>query len=207
MVAMSGTIMPEPLAMPLMVTLALPSFTVAVATFGKVSVVMIARAAAIHSPGAAGFSQRAEHAVEFAGVERFADHAGGGEKHLIGAASGRLGGNRGRQRRGLPSGLAGEGVGVAGIHHQRAADPFVEDLPRPSLARHQSTGADGHFDWVKTPATDVPLSITDQQHVGAALVADACSRGREFDARDRGHVGDVGGGEGRDGRGHGGFRR
>src|SRR6185437_15280044 len=41
-VAMSGAIMPAPLAMPLMVTLALPSLTVAVATFGKVSVVMIA---------------------------------------------------------------------------------------------------------------------------------------------------------------------
>ena len=53
MVAMSGAIMPAPLAMPLMVTLALPSFTVAVATLGKVSVVMIALAAAIQSPGAA----------------------------------------------------------------------------------------------------------------------------------------------------------
>src|SRR6202022_3731375 len=29
-------------------------------------------------------------------------------------------------------------------------------LPRPSLARHHSTGADGHFDWVKTPATAPP---------------------------------------------------
>ncbi|MGY4366337.1 hypothetical protein ACVW1A_002402 [Bradyrhizobium sp. LB1.3] len=45
-VAMSGAIMPAPFAMPLIVTLALPSFTVAVATFGKVSVVMIALAAA-----------------------------------------------------------------------------------------------------------------------------------------------------------------
>ena len=53
MVAMSGAIMPAPLAMPLMVTLALPSLTVAVATFGKVSVVMIARAALIQSAGAA----------------------------------------------------------------------------------------------------------------------------------------------------------
>src|SRR4029453_6338710 len=46
-VAISGMIMPAPLAMPLMVTLVLPSFTVAVATFGKVSVVMIALAASI----------------------------------------------------------------------------------------------------------------------------------------------------------------
>ena len=44
-VAISGAIMPAPLAMPLMVTVALPSLAVAVATFGKVSVVMITLAA------------------------------------------------------------------------------------------------------------------------------------------------------------------
>ncbi|MHC2689084.1 cobalamin biosynthesis protein CbiG [Bradyrhizobium liaoningense] len=33
-------------------------------------------------------------------------------------------------------------------------------LPPFSLARHHSTGAEGHFDLVKTPATAVPLSIT-----------------------------------------------
>ncbi len=33
-------------------------------------------------------------------------------------------------------------------------------LPRPSLVRHHSTGADGHFDRVKTPATVVPSSIS-----------------------------------------------
>ena len=50
-----------------------------------------------------------------------------------------------------------------------AADPLPPDPevgadapldPLPSLARHHSTGADGHFDLVKTPATVVPLSIT-----------------------------------------------
>src|SRR5258708_6814980 len=40
------------------------------------------------------------------------------------------------------------------------ADPPLEDPPLASLARHHSTGADGHFDLVKTPATVVPLSIT-----------------------------------------------
>ena len=40
------------------------------------------------------------------------------------------------------------------------ADPPLEDLPPPSLARHHSTGAEGHFDLVKTPATAVPLSMT-----------------------------------------------
>src|SRR5262249_44956868 len=53
MVAMSMAIMPEPLAMPLMATVVSPSFAVAVATFGKVSVVMIALAASIHPLGAA----------------------------------------------------------------------------------------------------------------------------------------------------------
>src|SRR6185437_11178206 len=52
-VAMSGMIMPAPLAMPLMVTVVLPSFALAVATFGNVSVVMIARAAPIQSSGVA----------------------------------------------------------------------------------------------------------------------------------------------------------
>ena len=42
MVAMSGAIMPAPLAKPLMVTVAPPSRALAVASFGNVSVVMIA---------------------------------------------------------------------------------------------------------------------------------------------------------------------
>ena len=68
-----------------------------------------------------------------------------------------LAASRRRQRRGLPSGLAGERIGVAGIHHQRAGASLSAAC---SLARHHSTGADGHFDLVKTPATVVPLSIT-----------------------------------------------
>ena len=32
-------------------------------------------------------------------------------------------------------------------------------LPPDNLARHQSTGAEGHFEVVKTPATCVPSSI------------------------------------------------
>jgi hypothetical protein len=53
MVAMSGAIMPAPLAMPLIVTVAAPSLTVRVAPFGKVSVVMMARAASTQGPAAA----------------------------------------------------------------------------------------------------------------------------------------------------------
>ncbi len=53
MVAMSGAIMPAPLAMPAMVTSTPSMATVAAASFGKVSVVMIARAASTMAPGAA----------------------------------------------------------------------------------------------------------------------------------------------------------
>ena len=53
MVAMSGAIMPAPLAMPQMVTGVAPSRTMAAAPFGNVSVVMIALAAASQAPGAA----------------------------------------------------------------------------------------------------------------------------------------------------------
>src|SRR5258708_8102698 len=53
MVAMSGAIMPAPLAKPLIVTVALPSFAVEVATLGNVSVVMIALAASSQASGCA----------------------------------------------------------------------------------------------------------------------------------------------------------
>src|SRR6185295_13767761 len=56
MVAMSGAIMPAPLAMPLIVTLALPMLVLAVATLAKVSVVMIALAASSHGSARAVMS-------------------------------------------------------------------------------------------------------------------------------------------------------
>ncbi len=52
-VAMSGAIIPEPLAMPLMVTLAPPYRAEAVTVLGKVSVVSMARAASSHRSSAA----------------------------------------------------------------------------------------------------------------------------------------------------------
>ena len=49
MVAMSGAIIPEPLQKPLMVTVVSPITACRVAALGKVSVVMIARAASDHA--------------------------------------------------------------------------------------------------------------------------------------------------------------
>ena len=79
-------------------------------------------------------------------------------------------------------------------------------LPPLSWARHHSTGADGHFERVNTPATVVPLSKRGEQHIGAVLVADAGLRGRKPHAVDRGQVRNIGGSERGDGAGHDGPR-
>ncbi len=82
MVAMSGAIMPAPLAMPQMVTGVPPTRAIAAAPLGKVSVVMIAAAASSQLPGAASAAKPIHHAGELAGIERLADHAGRGQEHL-----------------------------------------------------------------------------------------------------------------------------
>ena len=78
-------------------------------------------------------------------------------------------------------------------------------LPRLSLARHHSTGAEGHFELVNTPATAVPAassasstSVRSRYLMPAAAVA-------SLHAGDRRHVGYGLRGEGGDGdrRGHG----
>jgi hypothetical protein len=67
-VAMSGAIMPEPLAMPLMVTVRPPSFTVAVAALAKVSVVMMALAASLQPSALAAAASPASAPVIGAGL-------------------------------------------------------------------------------------------------------------------------------------------
>ncbi len=160
MVAMSGAIMPAPLAMPLIVTIALPSFTVAVATLGKVSVVMIALAALIHSPGAA-----------------FSASVPSTPLNLVASSGSPITPVEARNTSWVPhaSALAAiEAVSVVACRPvlpvkalalpefttSARADPPLEAPLRLNLARHHSTGADGHFDLVKTPATVVPLSMT-----------------------------------------------
>ena len=154
MVAMSGAIMPAPLAMPLIVTLALPSLTVAVATFGKVSVVMIALAAVIHSPGttcSASVPSTPSNLLASSGSPITPVEAKNTSLGL------------------QPTALAAiAAVSVVACRpvlpvNALALPEFTTSAracPRPSLARHHSTGADGHFDLVKTPATVVPLSMT-----------------------------------------------
>jgi hypothetical protein len=127
-----------------------------------------------------------QHAVEFGGIERLADYAGRRKEDFIGAAAhcfrGDLRGDRGR----LLAGLAGEGIGVAGIDHQRAGLAALEFSAAPFDGGGGAFGAREHAGHRRALVHDR------EQHIGAALVADAGFRGREPDAGDLGHVGDVG---------------
>ena len=58
-----------------------------VASLGNVSVVMMARAASCHASGAGRLGEIAEQVRELAGIQRLADHAGGGDVNLVGARS------------------------------------------------------------------------------------------------------------------------
>jgi hypothetical protein len=146
MVAISGAIMPAPLAMPLMTTSTSPIATRAVATLGKVSVVMIARAASIRPSGlalAASLPRTAAILPLSSGspitpVEAMNISAGAAP-----VAS--------------PAALATWATALAPM-------PPVKALALPELTtkararpcarfwRHQSTGAEGHLERVNTPA-------------------------------------------------------
>jgi hypothetical protein len=156
--------MPAPLAMPLIVTLALPSFTVAVATFGKVSVVMIALAALIHSPGTAcpaRVPSTPSNLVASSGSPITPVEARNTSAGLQPSALAAIAAVSAVDCRPV---LPVKALALPELTTSARAKPALEfpleDLPPPSLARHHSTGADGHFDRVKTPATAVPLSIT-----------------------------------------------
>ena len=126
-VAMSGAIMPAPLAMPLMITSASPSLTRAVAIFGKVSVVMIALAASDQRVGAGVGDQRVETRAIRAAIERLADDAGRSHVDFVRRRADRLGGRLGDVGDRGRADAAGEGVGVAGIDDQRARPPLRSD--------------------------------------------------------------------------------
>ena len=193
MVAMSGAIMPAPLAMPQIVTSALPIRAVAVAPLGNVSVVMIALGGVLPAAGRRAGHQAFHHAVERLGLERLADHAGRGEEDVARLAADRLGGEVRREGRGVASGLAGERVGVAGIDHQRPRLAGLEPGAAPVDRRGRAFRAGQH-------ARDGGAGVEQrQQDVGAARIADAGRRGGEAHAGDRRHVGKARGRERRNG--------
>ncbi len=149
---MAGAIMPAPLAMPLMVTVVLPSRAVAVASLGNVSVVMMARAASSQpSPCAACASP----AITPANLPA----SSGSPMTPV-------------EARNTSPGLQCAALAVMSAVSLVATRPFlpVKALALPELttsararpglirSRHHSTGADGHLERVNTPATVVPGS-------------------------------------------------
>ena len=104
-------------------------------------------------------------------VERLADHAGRGEEHLALAAADGLGGGRGRQ---LP--WTSRPLRPVKALALPELTTTARALPPRRFALQKSTGADGHFDVVKTPATAAGRIEHHQQHIGAVLVLDARQR-------------------------------
>ena len=157
MVAMSGAIMPAPLAMPLMVTLVLPILALAVATFGKVSVVMIALAAERKSPSCARATMPSMTPSKASALSGSPITPVEARKISVGlqrtAREAICAVSLQASRPVLPV----KALALPELTTSARANPAL-DLPDLSLSRHHSTGADGHFDFVNTPAAVVPSS-------------------------------------------------
>ena len=156
-VAMSGAIMPAPLAMPLMVTVALPILALAVATFGNVSVVMIALAASRKPPAlafAARPSMTPSKACAFSGSPITPVEARKISFGLQRAARAAIWAVNLQASRPL---LPVKALALPELTTSARAK-FFADFPDFKCARHHSTGADGHFERVNTPAAAVPSS-------------------------------------------------
>src|SRR5579871_5189990 len=153
-VAMSGAIMPEPLAIPLMVTRWPSIIAVVVASFGKVSVVMIASAAA-RQPPAAPASASAGRALTIFWYGR------GSPMTPVEAMKT----SWARQPTTPAADSATSRTASAPALPVKAlALPLFTIRTRAvapgSCLRHQSTGAEDVLDFVKTPATWLPGART-----------------------------------------------
>ncbi len=151
-VAMSGAIMPAPLAMPEMVTGNPSIFALRVATLGKVSVVMMALAA---SRKAVALTRPAQSAST---PSNFVASSGSPITPVEASAT-----SSGLQPRAFAAIFAVSATASRPLRPVKAlALPELTTSPcaRPParIERHQSTGAEGHFERVKTPAMAVPFS-------------------------------------------------
>ena len=194
---MSGAIMPAPLAKPLMVTVALPMRARAVATFGKVSVVMIARAARVHS-------RRAPRRRPVWPARRRTLSALSGSP--ITPVEARKTSSR------LQPTAAAASFAVK-VQASRPVLP-VKALALPELTTSARRPAALHvgaapfdrrrrtFRAGEHPGDAGARVEHGEHHVGAALIADAGGGGRQAHAGDRGHVGNVFRSERRDGGRH-----
>ena len=146
MVAMSGAIMPDPLAMPAMVTLVPLIWASLTAPLGKVSVVMMALAASSHLPGARSPARASRLSVMDLKLS-------GSPITPVDAANTR----DGRQAR--RSATASTTCSTASSPSRPVKALALPELTTNPLAmppgrdlRHQSTGADAVSDLVNTPA-------------------------------------------------------
>lgn len=154
MVAMSGAIMPLPLAIPVMRTWASPICATRVAAFGNVSVVMMPRAAASQASsrrlacraGKAAVSRSCGSTSPITPVDATNTCRAGASTSFAAAAA-------------------------VAAHASRPARPVntfalpaftttARAFPPLSAARHQSTGAPGHLLEVNTPPTVVPAATS-----------------------------------------------
>ncbi len=179
MVAMSGAIMPAPLAMPLIGDDRIAERREGGGDLG-IGVGGHDRLGGVHQPVLPRSGGKLGKDVgDPCPVERLADHAGRGHEHFTRQAADRLGRGVGDERDGLDPLLAGEGVGVAGIDDQRPRLAARELLAAPVDRRGRALRPGEH-------AGDLGRLIEHRHHhVGAPLVAHARRDGGEADAGDR----------------------
>ncbi len=153
-VAISGAIIPLPLAMPVIRTVPSPICAVRVEALGNVSVVMMPRAAASHPssvrlscrPGSAATSFSCGSTSPITPVEA-TNTCFAGQPTIFAAASA----------------VAAQASRPALPVNTLALPAFTTTTrarPAFSDARHQSTGAPGHLFEVNTPATVLPLGTS-----------------------------------------------
>src|SRR5262245_17845214 len=159
MVAMSGAIMPEPLAMPLRVTVTPPRRALRVAALGKVSVVMMARAASAQASALRPAKRDGKALTMGAGLS-------GSPMTPVEAWKISLGRHLAWPATALASAVT---VFTPALPVKALALPELtmraRALPPLSFSAHQSTGAERDFELVRTPATEVPGARIDRKSV------------------------------------------
>ena len=186
---MLGWIMPEPLAMPVTVTVLPPIRTCRDAPLATMSVVMMACAASLQWPGARSACAAGRAAQDLVDRQRLQNHPGGKRQHLLRRNAEQL--RNGRA--GLPGAgeafRAGARVGVAGVDDERADAAACQML----LAHGDRRGAEAVL---REHARHVRAGREfDQGDVAAAGLFDAGRRNAEADAGNRQQGGGIGGDE------------
>ena len=147
---MSGAIMPDPLQKPLSRTLAPSIVAVAVAPFGKVSVVMIARAANSQAPASSNGTMFGRAAL--------IRSAGGGSPMTPVDEINTSFGSHPNSRAAAAAVLRTTWRPARPVNTLAFPEltTIARTLPPGRHSRHQTTGCPGIVDWVKTPAIVLP---------------------------------------------------